>query len=423
MLGAVEAHHYFNLFGNGYPTGNGDDSDASSHAMYINTSNHGIAIVINDNTPDKNDNFITFFDGNDDPVGRIEGQTLNDLHNSHDYLFFITMETLDGALMVAEGIACFAQADYGEVGVLAAEGVLKVAHWLEHTLKMEHDIGVSYQSGGADYAEYLEKKDQNELFVFGDIVGIKGGKISKQTHNADHYRVISTNPIVLGNMPPIDNEDNYEKVAFLGQVPVKVIGQVNIGDYILPSGNDDGLGIAKHPDDMLIEDYSRIVGVAWSISNPFSNKSLINTAIGLNNNDLVYKIQQQQEEINSMKGKVNNILTYLESKDPEFKEEMLFTQDTKENIVQSVRVEKQIKEKYTPEIFTKAEIDFSYIEKLYEQKPELFEQAQKRVREYYVNAGVDIEQNQELKRILEEPGYCIKYLKNLSANKTQTSTQ
>ncbi|MDZ7765197.1 MAG: hypothetical protein U5K00_12340 [Melioribacteraceae bacterium] len=84
----------------------------------------------------------------------------------------------------------------------------------------------------------------NEEISSGDIVGINGGKISKNTSRAEYISVVSTSPIILGNMPIKEIETHFEKVAFMGQVPVKVIGIVKTGDYILPSGLNDGVGIA-----------------------------------------------------------------------------------------------------------------------------------------------------------------------------------
>ena len=40
------------------------------------------------------------------------------------------------------------------------------------------NIGVAYESGGADYAEWLKKADPNEVLSFGDVVGVKAGIIS-----------------------------------------------------------------------------------------------------------------------------------------------------------------------------------------------------------------------------------------------------
>ncbi len=78
---------------------------------------------------------------------------------------------------------------------------------------------------------------------------------------------------------------NDEKVAFMGQVPVKVFGKVNIGDYIIPSGKNDGIGMAIKPSDITTRHIKDIVGVAWTQSgNPLDIK-FINTAVGVNRND------------------------------------------------------------------------------------------------------------------------------------------
>ncbi len=46
----------------------------------------------------------------------------------------------------------------------------------------------------------------------------------------------------------------------MGQVPTWVKGEVLIGDFILASGNNDGIGIAKSPEALTIEDIPNIVG-------------------------------------------------------------------------------------------------------------------------------------------------------------------
>lgn len=168
--------------------------------------------------------------------------------------------------------------------------------------------GVSYASGAGDYAEYLERLNINETMSYGDIVGLNGGKISKNTTSAQRMMVISYKPAVLGALPQPGEEQFYEKVAFMGQVPVKVIGKVNIGDYILPSGNNDGLGVALSPDKIVLKDIKNIVGVAWESSDEQFSYNLINTAVGINNNDnnlIVEKLQnqvfEQRQEIEALK--------------------------------------------------------------------------------------------------------------------------
>ena len=109
--------------------------------------------------------------------------------------------------------------------------------------------GVRFKTRGADYAEYLEKIEPNEDIEKGDIVGVFHGKISKSTSGAQQMLVRSSAAAVAGNWPGPD-KSGYELIAFFGQVNIKVIGKVNIGDYIIPSGHNDGSGIAIPEDDL-----------------------------------------------------------------------------------------------------------------------------------------------------------------------------
>ena len=85
----------------------------------------------------------------------------------------------------------------------------------------------------------------------------------------------------------------YEKVGFVGIVPVKVLGKVKAGDYIIASGENDGTGIAVPRQDLPGTDLSQIVGVAWESSRE-SGLHLIRTAIGLSSWSVI--LQQQQQE-------------------------------------------------------------------------------------------------------------------------------
>jgi hypothetical protein len=179
--------------------------------------------------------------------------------------------------------------------------------------------GVTYQSGAGDYAEWLPKANKSDKFLPGYIVGIKNGKISLNVNGADKIFVISTKPIVLGNMPEGGNEADYEKVAFMGQVPVHVFGKVNAGDYILPSGLNNGFGKAVAPSKMQPEDYANIVGVAWaSSSNDLYGQ--VNVAIGLNTGDVSKVVADQKKEINSLKAKMDETNSILAKLVPGFKE-------------------------------------------------------------------------------------------------------
>jgi cytoskeletal protein CcmA (bactofilin family) len=168
------------------------------------------------------------------------------------------------------------------------------------------DQGVIYGSKGADYAEWLEKENVDEKFVFGEVVGVKGGKISKNTTNADQVMSISLAPIVLGNMPDEHKKQNYEKVGFMGQVPVLTLGDVEIGDYIVASGFNDGYAKAISPKDITLKDLKQVIGKAWSSSNRHKI-SLINVSVGLKTNEWVEIMKQQENRLDNLELKIQKL--------------------------------------------------------------------------------------------------------------------
>jgi hypothetical protein len=107
-----------------------------------------------------------------------------------------------------------------------------------------------------------------------------GGKITKQTAGADMVMAVSEAPIVLGNMPREADKHLYEKIAFLGQVPLKVRGPVHAGDYIVPSGSNDGTGVAESPSSIAPEKWPQIVGQAWESSSEAGVK-YVNALVGV----------------------------------------------------------------------------------------------------------------------------------------------
>jgi len=96
-------------------------------------------------------------------------------------------------------------------------------------------------------------------------------------------------------------------------VPAKVIGPVQPGDYILPSEFGNGFAKAVHPDDMKIEDYEKIAGVAWSEMSQLSeNISMIRIAVGLNTHDLTAVIKSQQSELDALRNDYNELKQQME---------------------------------------------------------------------------------------------------------------
>lgn len=266
----------------------GADDEAANYSMFINSEDQGIAVKINTDESNSDYKYMTFWD-DDGIVGRIEGQ------NGVDYVTD-PVNIAHDAWFVAQGVALAVAVAASATGGLEVpdviNGVAEVAYFaFQNTWDLAH-LGVTYESGSGDYAEWLEKQNPEETFAPGDIVGVFGGKISRQTNNAEQIMSVSLSPIVLGNMPGKGKEIYFEKVAFKGQVPVRVQGIIHKGDYIIPSGLNDGTGIAVEPDMMTMEEFAKVLGRAWE-SNPNNEVKIINAAVGLKLKDLVNSIKQK----------------------------------------------------------------------------------------------------------------------------------
>ena len=339
----------------------GGESAYSAYPLQIQGCDQGIAIKVTGNRQGSN-NFISFWDESSGGTmwGRIEGQTLTELHDDTEYkldlaskiydvvsgAIDITLATVnlaeviafqieaDASVNVCAGlgiVACppilsFVIGSIAEVVVAAVEEALVIAETAVAATNLglfvtnkDNNVGVSYQSGAGDYAECLLRADEKEKIYPGDIVGVKGGKISKNTTGSEKIMVISHKPIVLGNLPQPKDEKKYEKVAFMGQVPVHVFGIVNIGDYIIPNGVNNGVGVAVAPDKIQAEDIKNIVGIAWSSSSEILQIHDINVAVGINVNDNQKVIDDQQKQIFDLKNEIAQTNNQLEKLIPGFK--------------------------------------------------------------------------------------------------------
>lgn len=328
------------------------ESDYEAYPLIVEGSKQGIAIKVNGIDNDNptwpladvpmstTNNFISFWDADENKMwGRIEGQSIVDLNTDPEFLVEIGVRSVDVLINTAElgiYIAEIAQAiievtanstastvcvgagacvttppptpiaaSIINVVVKIANGVIALANLglaitEEATFLafIESNIGISYQSGAGDYAEWLPKQNLSDVFEEGELVGVKNGLVTKNTWGVEKIMIVSTRPIVLGNMPQKNDEKNNVKIAFMGQVPVKVIGKVEPGDYILP--NDLGSGFAKavRPENMETRDYKKVAGVAWSVMSKIGdNISIVNVAVGINTNDLSDVVYKQEEEL------------------------------------------------------------------------------------------------------------------------------
>ena len=357
----------------------GQDSDPNAYPLRVKGSNQGIAISVTREFPGWGSNFVSFFNENDKTLGRIEGgthfakeiiielvQAIFDGEDGIDidgsYYSFLVPESLRdlyytyisgngefvweyfkstlrivkhaGKLIInviaAIPTYCVEDCDdvidelYALYLAVKQQAIIVGKHLVSSTGEALISGGVSYESGGADYAEWLKKADPNEEISFGEIVGIKGGLISKKFKDASQFFAISSNPIIVGAMPEIGSEKNYEKVALMGQVPILVYGDVNLGDYILPSGKWDGTAIAINPENMKASDFSKIIGVAWSKSKNNDIFNYINTAVGFNNNHMGTMINNMQTVIDKMQKEIVKLSPeykplYFNSTNPDLK--------------------------------------------------------------------------------------------------------
>jgi len=342
----------------------------ANYPLIIQGSSQGIAIKVTGSRSGAN-NFVSFHD-DDGQWGAIQGQTIGELATEPEFLWEMGFLAANGIISIAElGVAVadvviaaieviqaavdLAAASTSSTGcaglgacvtvpipsfivsntaniivkaavaisagvnvvIVTANGIVMVAEVGVYEGYRFGQVGVTYSSGAGDYAEWLPKANLSEKFFPGDIIGIKGGLVTKNTNEADYIMVISERPIVLGNMPEKGKEMNYERVAFMGQVPVKVFGKVNVGDYIVPSGHNNGYGRAVPSQNMAPEDYQQIVGIAWSASHS-DHLGYVNVAVGLNSNDVTrlvidqdVKLQNQEDDLQALKTQVAQISELL----------------------------------------------------------------------------------------------------------------
>lgn len=311
------------------------DSLKTSYPLTVEGSNNGIYIKINGSRSGEN-KFLSFSDGTSS-WGAVEGQTEQELKDTWEYKLrvadFSASAALYGELLVAAvasgasnttayvcvtGTIIFAWQGPGYLAQMVGDGLTFAAtasgaaiapteliQWVKNN---KTQLGVSYSSGSADYAEWLERGEGERDLQIGEVVGVHAGRVHLKTQGAERVMIVSTAPAFLGNKPNAEEEYRFEKIAFVGQVNVRVAGPVRSGDYILPSGNNDGLGVAVHPEDMDYDDYPQVAGIAWesAADNPVN---IVRVGVGLNRNDLVPKVAEISE-------KVDNILAYLEGKAP-----------------------------------------------------------------------------------------------------------
>jgi hypothetical protein len=230
------------------------------------------------NSLTKENEFITFADKEGRKLGAIRAQSIENF--SIDYFDGVKLLDIGSQIM---GIDI----------VKDAMGVVAVAAQMNNDY---NNIGVEYSSGNGDYAEWLERKDPNENISAGDIVGVRGGRITKNLDSAEQIMAVSSRPIMLGNMPENGKKWMGNEIAFMGQIPVKITGPVHSGDFIVATGSIPGYGIAIPATEMKADDYRLAVGRSWE-TNEKKGPKMVNTIVGIHNHEFLKIMGSMQQKI------------------------------------------------------------------------------------------------------------------------------
>ncbi|MFG0306544.1 MAG: hypothetical protein ACF8Q5_10085 [Phycisphaerales bacterium JB040] len=179
--------------------------------------------------------------------------------------------------------------------------------------------GVEFAGPGNDYAEWLPQASESEPIGPGDVVAVRAGNVSLDTTGADQIMVVSTAPIVVGNRPFEDETHDdlagWQKVAFIGQAPVRVLGPVESGDLLIPSGLHDGTAIALSPDAITPEDLTGVLGIAWESSDDAGEKR-ITAAIGIDQADAAaHALRAQAQRVNDLEARLERLERTLNDQD------------------------------------------------------------------------------------------------------------
>ncbi|MBK8779302.1 MAG: hypothetical protein IPO25_18560 [Saprospiraceae bacterium] len=206
---------------------------------------------------------------------------------------------------------------------------------------------------------------------------------------------------------PEDRKDYEKKVAFMGQVPIQVFGRVAIGDYILPSGLQNGLGKAVAPTDMKPEDFANIVGIAWSASLD-DQFNLVNVAIGLNTMDISKVVIDQNKELLELEKEFDESNKILADILPGFKGAMGFSEEEilkNQSLVYTNRIGQSLKSATSKAAAYNFQ-DFNFNQ---------FSETIQFVEKVFSKNGKDLTNNAYWSQLKTDPGVFDQFMKNMKS--------
>ena len=119
----------------------------------------------------------------------------------------------------------------------------------------EDGRGLNMMSRGGDIAEWHPMHAAEGPFSEGSVVGMfgEGGALSLVTPGAAAVGIITRKQTVVGSRPGLSGETgktSYDSVAYVGLVPVRLIGPAVAGSAVVPSGMEDGTAkaVLSHKD-------------------------------------------------------------------------------------------------------------------------------------------------------------------------------
>jgi hypothetical protein len=169
--------------------------------------------------------------------------------------------------------------------------------------------GVNYATSGSDYAEELPVSEGASTPDATDLVGVRGGEVHLSTEEADRVMIASDRPAVTGNTTPSTETDDARRVAvaFVGQVPVRLRGDANVGDIVVASGRNDGTARAVSPSAYRRAEHGPIAGQAWSAKNT-SGMGEVTVAVGLGRSGAVAeRLKEQQQTNQKQQAQIENL--------------------------------------------------------------------------------------------------------------------
>lgn len=203
-------------------------------------------------------------------------------NNQPDNSAILALQTADTSPTSADNFITFFNGSGGAMGRIEAVNATTSA----------------YVTTGNDFAETLPITHSAQPGQAAEIVPVHDGEIGDWS-KADQFMVISKQAGFVGNDPgkEVEAAGRHHRVAFIGQVPVKIRGPVSSGDYVIASPSNDGTGIAKPADKLSVSDMKRVVGRAWEGSTKEGLKE-INTAVGLDQTSVFVPALQRLERDN-----------------------------------------------------------------------------------------------------------------------------